>query len=242
MREPRCLAIVPALNEEASVGAVVREIRAACDPPFEVLVVDDCSSDATAAVAEAAGARVVRLPFNLGIGGAVQTGYRYALAHGFDVAVQVDGDGQHDPRELPAVLAPVLAGEADVAIGSRFAGTDEYLATRPRRFAMRVFARLVSAFVGQPLTDTTSSFRAVGRRGIRLFAADYPHGFLETVEATVSGARSGLELVEVPVAMRARETGRSSLTTARSLFYTAKVLVAIFVGLFRPRVPLGDES
>jgi glycosyltransferase involved in cell wall biosynthesis len=239
MRDARCLAIVPAFNEEASVGAVVREIRA-FDPRFEVLVVDDASDDRTAAVAAAAGARVVRLPFNLGIGGAVQTGYRHARDAGFDVAVQIDGDGQHDPRELPAVLAPVLRGDADVAIGSRFVGEPRYAATGPRRLAMRVFARVVSLVVGQPLTDTTSSFRAVGRRGIRLFASDYPHGFLETVEATVSGARSGLRLVEVPVAVRQRAVGRSSLTTARSLFYTLKVLLAIFVGLFRPRVALEE--
>jgi glycosyltransferase involved in cell wall biosynthesis len=208
---------------------------------LEILVVDDASADSTAAAAEAAGARVVTLPFNLGIGGAVQTGYRYAAQEGFDVAVQVDGDGQHDPRELRAVLRPVLAGEVDVAIGSRFAGRRTYAPTRARRFAMRAFARLVSLVVGQPLSDTTSSFRAVGRRGIRLFAADYPHGFLETVEATVVAVRGGLRLVEVPVAMRERVAGRSSLTTARSLFYALKVLLAIFVGLFRPRVPL-EES
>ena len=236
----RRLAIVPALNEAASVGRVVDEIRNFA-PDFEILVVDDGSEDETAAVARSHGARVVTLPFNLGIGGAVQTGYRYAYEHGFDVAVQIDADGQHDAAELPALLEPLLAGRADVAIGSRFAGVAGYRASAARRFGGRVFAAAISGLVGQPLTDTTSSFRAINRRGIRAFAADYPHGFLETVEATVLAARHGLRLAEVPVAMRDRAVGRSSLTGPRSLFYTFKVLVAVFVGLFRPTVALSEE-
>jgi glycosyltransferase involved in cell wall biosynthesis len=237
----RRLAIVPALNEAACVGAVIDEIRAA-DPDFEVIVVDDGSTDATVEVARRHGAHVVRLPFNLGIGGAVQTGFRYAWEQGFDVAVQVDADGQHDPRELRAILAPVAAGEADLVIGSRFAGAGAYRASHARRAGSRVFAGLLSVLTGRHLTDTTSSFRAVGRRGIRLFAADYPHGFLETVEATVMAARHGLRVVEVPVSMRARSTGRSSLTAGISVFYSFKVLLAIFVGYFRPTLPLPEDA
>ena len=135
----RLLAIVPAYNEAASVGRVIDEIRAA-QPGFEIVVVDDGSRDGTAEVARAHGAQVVSLPFNLGIGGAVQTGYRYARAHGFELAVQVDADGQHDPAELAALIRPVLAGEADFAVGSRFAGTGSYRAPLARRLGIRLFA------------------------------------------------------------------------------------------------------
>jgi glycosyltransferase involved in cell wall biosynthesis len=233
--------IVPALNEAATVGRVIQEIREV-DPDFTVVVVDDGSDDGTGAVAEAAGASLLRLPFNLGIGGAVQTGYRFALANGFDLAVQVDADGQHDPSQLPLIIAPVLAGEADIVIGSRYAGLGTYRARGVRRLGQRIFARVVSLVVREPLTDTSSSFRALNRRSLSLFAADYPHGFLETVEATVLAGKYRLRMKEVPVAMRERELGRSSLTVPLSLFYTAKVLLAVFVSLFRrPAVRLEEE-
>jgi len=228
----RRLAIVPALNEAGSIQSVIREIRAE-DPDFEVLVVDDGSIDDTASLAEAAGARVIRLPFNLGIGGAVQTGLQYAREHDFSIAVQIDADGQHDPSQLPQLLAPLVAGEADVVVGSRFLGERNYKAPLVRRVGIRVFAAIVSAVVGQPLTDTSSSFRAFGRRAIAYFAGDYPHGFVESVEATVIAARCGLRLVEVPVVMRQRLMGQSSLTLPLSIYYSIKVLVAVFVGIFR---------
>ena len=227
----RRIAIVPAFNEEHCVGGVVREISAA-DPRLEVLVVDDGSSDRTAAAALDAGARVVRLPYNLGIGGAVQTGYRYARRHGFDLAVQIDGDGQHDPRELSRLLAPLVAGEADMVVGSRFAGAGTYEPSFARRLGIRLFARTISLVFGRRVTDTTSGFRAVNRRGIALFADDYPHDYPE-VEAIVMLAKSRLRLVEIPVEMRRREFGRSSITGARSFYYMVKVLLAVFVGCFR---------
>ncbi len=227
----RRLAIVPALNEESNVGRVVDELRA-FDPGMEVVVVDDASADATAAIAAEHGAHVVRLPFNLGIGGAVQTGYRYAFEHGFDVAVQVDGDGQHDPTQLPSILGPLLDDDADLVVGSRFAGDGEYRSTATRRIGITIFARVVSAVVRQRVTDTTSGFRAVNRKGIALFAADYPHDYPE-VEATVMCVKHRLRLVEVPVTMRERGGGRSSITAPRSIYYMTKVLLAIFVGLFR---------
>ncbi len=230
----RRVAIVPAYNEEQSIGRVVDELRA-FDEGLEVLVVDDGSTDGTAEVARARGARVVSLPFNLGIGGAVQTGFRYAWEHDFDVAVRVDGDGQHAPAELDAVLAPVLAGEADVVVGSRFIGGDGYRSSRSRRVGIRLLALSVSALTRQRVTDPTSGFQAANRKGLRLVAADDPHDYPEA-EAAVMVAKHALRLREVPVAMRARETGRSSITAVRSVYYMVKVVLAIFVALFRRKV------
>ena len=229
----RKAAVVPAFNEAGSIRSVVAEIRDA-DPEFEVVVVDDGSTDATAELARSAGATVLSLPYNLGIGAAVQTGLQYAWEHDFDIAVQVDGDGQHDARELRTLLAPVLAGEADIAVGSRFAGTRAYRSSIARRAGIVLFAGVVSLIVRQRVTDTTSGFRAMNRRGIRLFANDYPHDYPE-VEATVLVFRHRLRMVEVPVAMRRRENGRSSITAFRSLYYMGKVSLALFVGLLRPR-------
>ena len=232
MRQQRRVAIVPAFNEEASVGRVIDELRA-FDPGLVVVVVDDGSYDQTAAAARARGAMVVRLPFNLGIGSAVQTGFQWAREHDYDIAVRVDGDGQHDPAQLTAVLAPVLAGEADIAIGSRFAESgDGYRSSRSRRIGIRLLAWVVSRIIGRRVTDTTSGFQALNRKAIELFARDYPHDYPE-VEATVMVFRHRLRAVEVPVSMRERGTGRSSITTLRSVYYMVKVLLAIFVGLFR---------
>ncbi len=238
---PRCLAIVPAFNEEGAIAGVIGEIQA-FDPSIEIVVIDDGSADRTAAIARAAGAHVIRLPFNLGIGGAVQTGFRYAWERGFQIAVRVDGDGQHDPGELPAILGPLLAGEADIVVGSRFAGANGYRSSRSRRAGIRLLAWVVSALVRQRVTDTTSGFQALNRDGIRLFAADYPHDYPE-VEATVMVVKHRLRLTEVPVSMRERGAGRSSITALRSIYYMVKVLLAIFVGIFRRNVvPLEDKK
>jgi len=230
-RRLRSLAIVPAYNEEGSLAQVLDEIRAA-DPDLDVVVINDHSTDGTAAIAANAGVSVVHLPFNVGIGGAMQTGYQYARDHGFEVAIQIDSDGQHDARELPPLLAPLQRGEADMVIGTRFAGVGAYKATRGRRMGMVLFSSVARMLVHLKLTDPTSGFRAVNRLGIELFAREYPHDFPE-VESNVLAARYGLRIVEVPVKMRDRAAGRSSVTTIRGTYFVIRILLALFVSLFR---------
>jgi glycosyltransferase involved in cell wall biosynthesis len=235
----RRIAIVPAFNEERNIGGVLDELRA-FDPGLVVVVVSDGSSDRTAAVAREHGAHVVQLPFNLGIGGAVQTGFKYAAEGGYELAVRCDGDGQHDPSQLGKVIAPVLAGEVDIAIGSRFVGEGGYQSSVTRRVGIRLLAWIVSAIARQRVTDTTSGFQALNRRALELFALDYPHDYPE-VEGMVMTIRHQLRLCEVPVTMRERAHGRSSITALRSIYYMAKVLLALFVGLFRrSAVPVED--
>ena len=239
------LAIVPAYNEAGSVARVVEEIFEHA-PDFDVLVVDDGSTDATANLARAAGAHVVCHPFNLGIGGAVQTGYRFALDHGYTLAVQVDGDGQHDPRDIPR-LAAHLADHprVDMVTGSRFLvrTAEGYRSSAPRRLGIRVFSWVLGRIVGRPVTDPTSGFRMTTRRGIELFARDYPHDYPE-VEAVLMMHAHSLRGDELPVLMRPRSSGVSSIDANRSLLYMSKVLLAIFVGLFRrkPVPEVGDAA
>jgi glycosyltransferase involved in cell wall biosynthesis len=226
------VAIVPAWNEAEVIGVVVGEIKRVRSD-IEVVVVDDASQDDTAEVAEEHGATVLRLPFNVGIGGAVQTGFRYALEQGYTRAVRLDGDGQHDASQIPRILAPIEEGTADLVIGSRFVdpgGT--YRPPFARRMGIRVFARLVSLLCGQRVTDTTSGFVALDRAGIELFAAEYPHDYPE-VESTLVALRSGLRLAQVQVEMRERTTGASSITFLRSLYYIVKVTLALLIASLR---------
>ena len=240
MTGKRTVAVVPAYNEAGAIGRVIDEIRA-FDPSFDVVVVDDASSDDTTAVAQAHGATVLRLPFNVGIGGAVQTGFRYALGEGYDRAVRLDGDGQHDASELGRLLRPIESGEANLVIGSRFVDRGgSYRPPLARRLGIRVFARLVSLLGGQRVTDTTSGFLALDRVGIELFASEYPHDYPE-VEATLVALRSGLRLSQVQVEMRERETGSSSITFVRSLYYMVKVMLALLVASLR-RYPRLEEA
>jgi len=233
------LAIVPAYNEEGAICGVIEEIRA-FDPSFDVVVIDDASRDRTDEAAAASGARVVRLPFNLGIGGAVQTGFRYAFDGEYDIVARVDGDGQHDPAELAQLLPVVLRGDADICVGSRFAGADGYRSSGVRRIGIRILAGTVSLLTGQKLTDTTSGFQVLNRRAIALFAQDYPHDYPE-VEAAVMLHKHRLRLAEAPVSMREREHGSSSITAMRSIYYMAKVLLAVLIGMFRrSATPLED--
>jgi glycosyltransferase involved in cell wall biosynthesis len=229
------LAIVPAYNEGEMVGRVVREIDRHA-PDFDVVVVDDGSTDATAAEAEAEGAVVLRHPYNLGIGGAMQSGYKYALRHGYDVAIQVDGDGQHKPEYIPEMLDALRtrSDKADMVYGSRFRGHPGYKVPLGRRAGNLIFSIVLRVITRKRITDPTSGFRMTNRRGIELFARDYPHDYPE-VEALLMLHAHHLRIHEVPVRMNARGFGRSSIDYPRSAYYMAKVLLALFVGLFRRR-------
>jgi len=237
----RNLAIVPAFNEVEAIGPTIAAIHEAA-PTFDVLVVDDGSSDETAARAAAARAAVLRMPFNLGIGGAMQGGYMYALENGYDIAVQVDGDGQHDPRDIGELLERLRSDpELNMVTGSRFLDDAEsgYRSSATRRIGIRVFSRVVSLITGQRVTDPTSGFRMTNRRGIELFARDYPHDYPE-VEAILLMHAHRLRSCEIPVRMRPRLTGESAISSSQSVYYMIKVLLAVFVGLFRAR-PAGQD-
>ncbi len=230
----RCLAIIPAYNEAACVRGVIRQMHEHA-PEFDLLVVDDGSTDATGPIARDAGATVVSMPYNLGIGGAVQTGYLYALEHGYEIAIQVDGDGQHEPGEIRRLMEVYDAHpEADLVYGSRFAGASGYEAPLNRRLGIKVFAWMLSAITRQRVTDPTSGFRLSNRRAIELFARDYPHDYPE-VEAILMVHAHRLRIFEVPVRMRQRTTGNSSITWLKAGYYMVKVILAVLIGLFRAR-------
>lgn len=227
----RVLIVMPAYNEEASVASVIREVFAAL-PGVTVLVVDDGSRDATAEVASRAGAVVARLPFNLGVGGAMRCGFRFALERGFDVVVQIDADGQHDPRGVPGLLAEL--DDADLVLGARFAGEGTYVVRGPRRWAMVLLARVLSHTAGTRLTDTTSGFRASGPRAVALFAEHYPAEYLgDTVEALVIASRAGLSVRQVPVAMRERAGGVPSNNPVKAAVHLGRTALALVFAMTR---------
>jgi glycosyltransferase involved in cell wall biosynthesis len=230
------LTIVPAYNEAEAIGATIAAIRHWA-PDFDVLVVDDGSADATAEEARRAGADVLRLPFNLGIGGAMQAGYIYAHEQGHEVAVQVDGDGQHDPRHIPELLDRLHADpELNMVTGSRFLQPDGegFRSSAARRVGIRFFARVLSLLTGQRVTDPTSGFRMTDRLGIELFARDYPPDYPE-VEAILLIHRHRLRSCEVPVVMAPRLSGTSAISSTQSVYYMVKVLFGVLIALFRAR-------
>ena len=231
--EKRALVIIPAFNEEGSVGKVVKEVKTHL-PQIDALVVNDGSTDLTSKIAEAKGAIVLDLPFNLGIGGAMQAGYKYAYEKGYDIAIQVDGDGQHDPREIPKLLRALGEAKVDVAMGSRFIGDSDYKASVMRRVGILVLSKAVSMIVGEKLTDPTSGFRAANRRAIQLFSVNYPQDYPEP-EAIVLLHQCRLKMKEIPVRISQRYSGESSITKLRSIYYMVKVLLAIFVDCFKKR-------
>jgi glycosyltransferase involved in cell wall biosynthesis len=228
------LIIIPAFNEAANIERTVREVLAQT-VPVTVLVINDGSVDRTAEIAAQAGAKVLDLPFNLGIGGAVQTGYRYAHENGYDIAVQVDGDGQHDPAYLPQLIDPILRGRADMCVGSRFLENSAgFRSSFSRRVGIRFFHVLIRLLTGLTITDPTSGLRACGRKLIELYAQYYPQDFPEP-EAIVVARRMGAKIIELPVVMRARKGGKSSIGKRKSIYYMIKVTLAILLHMIKDR-------
>lgn len=231
----KVLVVVPAWNEQDALPSVLRELAAA-STEADVLVVNDASSDATSRLARDGGATVLDLPFNLGVGGAMRLGYTYAVRAGYDVVVQLDADGQHDPAEIATLLTAMREQDADIVIGARFAGVGGYTARGPRRAAMRLLSATLSRIVGERLTDTTSGFKACGPRAVRLFATDYPAEYLgDTVEALVIAHRAGLRIVQTGVHMRPRAGGEPSHRPGKAAIFLARAVLALVVALMRPR-------
>jgi glycosyltransferase involved in cell wall biosynthesis len=238
---PRTLVIIPALNEEDALPAVLADLAARC-PELDVLVVDDGSRDRTADVARAAGVLVAPLPYNLGIGGALRTGFRYAMRTGYERAVQFDADGQHDPAEIAKLLAALDDG-ADMVIGSRFAGeTTDYTVGRVRRRAMRLLHFTVRVLSGKSFTDTSSGFRAFDRETLTLFATTYPVDYMDSVEALLLAVYSGLRVVEVPIQMRHRAAGVASNRNFKLIYHYLRLFVVLISSASRRGRHAGEAS
>ncbi len=231
MKKSRLLILIPAYNEEGAVRGVVGEVRAVV-PGVPVLVVDDCSTDATVSNARDVGARVLSLPHHLGLGGAVQAGYRLAFELGFDYVIRVDGDGQHDPRDIPKILDALEREGCEMVIGSRFIdGSGEH--TGILRAAAIVFFRAVlRPILGRPVRDPTSGFVGVNRVALAVFSRSFPLEYPE-IEALVVLQRKRFRFVEVPCRMRPRRSGRSTITPLKSMYYMVHVLLGVFVNVLK---------
>ena len=227
---PRILVVIPAYQEERSIGELVRSLRERY--PHDVLVVNDGSTDRTSENAREAGAIVLDLPCNLGIGGAVQTAFLFARDHRHDAVVRIDGDGQHEVEDIPKVLEPILAGRADAVIGSRFLGETGYRGSIPRIFGIGFFRLLVNLATGYRVTDPTSGFFAINRSLIEFYSHHYPSDYPE-VDAYILMHRLGARAEEVPVRMYSRAEGKSSITAFRAVYYMVKVTLSFLINRIR---------
>lgn len=225
------LVIIPAYNESASIEKTVREIQSKAKG-FDYVVINDCSKDNTREICEINGFNIVNLPINLGIGGAVQTGYRYACRNGYDMAVQVDGDGQHNPEFLETMANYLVEKNADMVIGSRFIEKQGFQSSGTRRIGIKYFTVLIKLLTGKTITDPTSGLRIVNQDIIKLFAYDYPKDYPEP-ESTVAVLRQGKKVEEIPVIMRERNGGVSSISLRKSVYYMIKVSLAILIERIR---------
>ena len=223
----KVLLIIPAYNEEESLRSLIEEIKTVCSG-MDYLVVNDCSSDDTERLLEELGANYITLPCNMGIGGAVQSGYRYAAQNGYDIAIQIDGDGQHDVRFVKDMVKLIEDKQADVVIGSRFIDKEGFQSSQARRIGIRILSVLIRLMCGAKVKDVTSGFRAVNRRFIELFAENYPDDYPEP-EVIVTAKLYGAVIKELPVVMRERTTGKSSINLKRSIYYMIKVSLAIII-------------
>ncbi len=230
----RTLFIVPAYNEGGNLPGVIGDLRAH-QPDADIVVVNDGSTDGTASIARFLGVFLLDLPYNLGIGGTVQTGLLFAAQEGYDIAIQFDGDGQHQADQVGKLLEVFRDRNCDVVIGSRFLGSSAYRPPLMRRLGITIFQLVNSLVLRRKITDNTSGFRAYNRAAIAFLARNYPHDYPEP-ESIVTLCRNGFKVVEVPVSMRERQGGRSSITFLRSIYYMCKVLIAIIVGATRRTV------
>lgn len=227
------LIIIPAFNESESIESTVRDIIENASS-FDYVVINDCSKDSTQEICEKNGFNIVNLPINLGIGGAVQTGYKYALEYGYDVAVQVDGDGQHDPAFLETMAKTLEKEKCDMVIGSRFIDKEGFQSSAMRRIGIKYFTVLIKILTGKTITDPTSGLRMIGKEVIKLYAYDYPKDYPEP-ESVVAVLRRGMKVKEIPVVMRSRQGGVSSINLSKSVYYMVKVTLAILVERIRKR-------
>ena len=241
-RGPKLLIILPAWNEQEALPGVLDELHAAL-PQADYLVVNDGSTDATSTAARRGRTMVLDLPLNLGVGGAMRAGYKFAARGGYDVAVQVDADGQHDPADVHRVVG-ALDDDADVVIGARFAGKGNYSVRGPRQWAMKLLSVSLSKVAGTRLTDTTSGFKASNKKAIALFANDYPAEYLgDTIESLVIASRAGLKIRQVGVEMRPRAAGTPSHNPAKAALFLGRAVLALAIALSRPRrQPTGARS
>jgi glycosyltransferase involved in cell wall biosynthesis len=225
------LVIVPALNEEAAIGGVVRDVARAM-PGTPVLVIDDCSTDSTVSVARAAGARVLPLPHHLGLGGCVQAGCKLAYELGFEYVIRIDGDGQHDAHDIPRILDRLKNSGCEMVIGSRFVESNGLKTGMVRWWGIRFFRIVLRPILGKAVHDPTSGFVGVNRAALEVFSRSFPLEYPE-IEALVVLQRRRFRFEEVPVKMRPRTTGRSSITARKSFYYIAHVLLGVFVNILK---------
>jgi len=236
----KVLIIIPAYNEEDAIGRVIDKIRLVSNA-VDIVVINDGSKDMTSETARSKGVIVIDLPHNLGIGGAMQTGYIYAARNNYDIAIQIDADGQHDPNDLENIIDPILRNEANLVIGSRYVKKTSYKSSYMRRIGMILFSNTLTLVTGQRFTDTTSGYRAADRKVILMYSEYYPTDYPE-VEVILMLKKANLKIQEVSVVMEERQAGRSSITPIKSAYYMVKVFLALFINILRPRVNGGIRN
>lgn len=228
----KAIIIIPAYNEEKNIAGVINGIKNVI-LDVDILVVNDGGKDRTEEIARELGARVISLPYNMGYGAALQTGFKYALKKGYEYAVQIDADGQHDPKDIPKLLDVVLSGKADVVIGSRFLNGGKYKAPAVRRLGMLFFARLTSLIIGEKITDPTSGYQAINKNGLQFYAGDYYPVDFPDADVIIMLHRAGLKIKEIPVIMYPSVQGKSMHSGLKPVYYIFKMFLSIFVTLLR---------